>query len=90
MDEKIVQGMADLGTFMKYLGKGEHYSNFLVFFQREIEGKGVEGVLKEYLFSGEEVAERLLVMLFGGMFPLYLSLPLPLSLWGCVLCFEGE
>ncbi|PWY86442.1 hypothetical protein BO94DRAFT_556914 [Aspergillus sclerotioniger CBS 115572] len=67
VDEKIVRDMADVGTFLKYLGQGEHYSDYLAFFQHEIEGKGVERVLKEYLFSGEKVAERLLVMLFGGL-----------------------
>ncbi|RAL01929.1 questin oxidase family protein [Aspergillus ibericus CBS 121593] len=67
VDEKVVQGLTDAGTFLGYLGKEKHYSNYLAFFQQQIEAKGVEPVLHEYLFSGTEVAERMLVMLFGGL-----------------------
>ncbi|PYI12246.1 hypA-like protein [Aspergillus sclerotiicarbonarius CBS 121057] len=72
VDEKVVQDMANAGTFLKCLGNEKHYSDYLAFFQKQIEGKGVEKVLQEYLFSGEEVAERMLVMLFGGIPPLSL------------------
>lgn len=50
-----------------YLGKQEHYPDFLAFFQREIDAKGWETVLSEYLFKGTASADDLLVRLFGGI-----------------------
>ncbi|PSS00788.1 HypA protein [Coniella lustricola] len=49
-----------------YLGKGEHYPDFLAFFQREIDAKGWEGVLSEYVFAGTEAADDMLVRLYAG------------------------
>lgn len=54
------------GSFSQFLGKGPRYSDFLSFYQREIDAKGWEAVIKEYLFSGEEKAEDLLVRMFAG------------------------
>ncbi|KAG8158869.1 hypothetical protein KVR01_011312 [Diaporthe batatas] len=51
----------------RYLGKDQHYPDFLAFFQREIEAKGWEAVVSEYLFSGTEGAEDLLVRLYAGV-----------------------
>ncbi|KAH8772633.1 HypA protein [Diaporthe sp. PMI_573] len=51
----------------KYLGKDQYYPDFLAFFQREIERKGWEAVVSEYLFSGTEGAEDLLVRLYAGV-----------------------
>lgn len=51
----------------KYLGKDQYYPDFLAFFQREIERKGWEAVVSEYLFSGTEAAEDLLVRLYAGV-----------------------
>lgn len=51
---------------MAAMGKEENYPNFLAFFQQELEAKGVGSVLKEYLFSGDESAESMMVRLFGG------------------------
>jgi hypothetical protein len=51
----------------KYLGKGHYYSDFLAFFQREIERKGWEAVVSEYLFSGNGAADDLLVRLYAGL-----------------------
>jgi hypothetical protein len=45
----------------------EQYSNFLAFFQREIDEKGVPMVLNEYLFGGDELAESLLSRMFSGL-----------------------
>lgn len=50
-----------------YLGKDEYYPDFLAFFQREIDAKGWEAVLSEYLFSGTPSADDLLVRLFAGL-----------------------
>lgn len=51
----------------RYLGKDQYYPDFLAFFQREIESKGWEAVVSEYLFSGTEGAEDLLVRLYAGV-----------------------
>lgn len=69
MDENVVQSLHDKAKFKESLGKGKNYPSFLEFFQREIEQKGVERVLSEYVFSGDENAESMLVRLFGGMLP---------------------
>ncbi|KAK3403534.1 hypothetical protein B0T20DRAFT_389181 [Sordaria brevicollis] len=52
----------------KYLGKEEHYPDFLAFFKREIdlrEGR-YEEVVNEYLFKGTKEADDLLVRLYSG------------------------
>lgn len=50
-----------------YLGKEEHYPDFLAFFQREIDAKGWQAVLSEYLFQGTASADDLLVRLYAGL-----------------------
>ncbi|KAL7931253.1 hypothetical protein V8C35DRAFT_310812 [Trichoderma chlorosporum] len=49
-----------------YLGKGKHYPDFLKFFQDEIEEKGWEKVLLEYVFKGDERSETIFGRLFAG------------------------
>lgn len=61
-----VEAMQDRDVFKKYLGKMEYTHDYLEFFTREIEKKGVEATLQEYLFSGDETAEDLLARLFAG------------------------
>lgn len=57
----------------KYLGKEEHYPDFLAFFKREMDSPrrgerygGYEEVVNEYLFSGTPEADNLLVRLYSG------------------------
>ncbi|KAH8434572.1 questin oxidase family protein [Aspergillus melleus] len=66
-DEAVIQSLYDKEGFKKYLGRDKNYPSYLAFFQQEIEKKGVEKVLNEYLFSGEDNAENLLARLFGGL-----------------------
>lgn len=66
-DDAIVQSLYDKSRFKELLGRGRNYSNFLAFFQQEIDKKGVEYVLNEYLFKGDDNAETMLGSLFGGM-----------------------
>ncbi|KAJ5480178.1 hypothetical protein N7530_005687 [Penicillium desertorum] len=66
-DEKVITSFFDKYEFMKHMFQEEHYSNYLAFFQREIDAKGVPGVLKEYLFSGDKLAESLLSRMFAGL-----------------------
>lgn len=66
VDADVVKAMHDKAKFQEYLYKEKHYSNYLVFFQEEIDAKGVGDVLNEYLFKGDERAESMLSRLFGG------------------------
>lgn len=69
--DDVVQSLYDKAHFKEALGKERNYPNFLEFFQREINQRGVEGVLKEYVLreedDGDECAESMLVRLFGGL-----------------------
>ena len=48
------------------LGDEKYYHDFLVFFQEEMDKKGWENVLNEYLFKGDEIADDMLVRMYGG------------------------
>jgi hypothetical protein len=63
---EVVEKLNETGDFKEYLGKGKHYPNFLSFFQRQIEEKGVDAVLNEYVFAGNERAENMLCRVWGG------------------------
>ncbi|KAJ5947597.1 hypothetical protein N7466_000612 [Penicillium verhagenii] len=67
IDKGIVQTMHDSVNFQSYLGKAKQYSNFLSFFQTAIDTKGVDLVLEEYIFAGDDRAETMLCRLFGGL-----------------------
>ena len=67
LTEENVAAMSEPHGFKSFLGNAEYTHDYLEFFQREIEKKGVETVLQEYLFSGTEIAEDMLVRLFMGM-----------------------
>lgn len=58
--------MANQEHFAKYLGKEKYYHDYVTFFQREMERKGWENVLNEYLFSGTKQADDLLARTFAG------------------------
>lgn len=64
IDENIVKAMADNTKFKNYLGLQPQYSNFLLYFQREIETKGVKETLEKHLFANTEHAARMLPRLF--------------------------
>lgn len=52
--------------YKSYLGKEKYYHDFMIFFQDEIEKKGWENVLNEYVFAGDERADDMLVRMFAG------------------------
>lgn len=64
IDENIVKAMSDKERLKDYLDIYEQYSNFLLFFQREIEAKGVKKTLEEHLFADSEHAHRILPRVF--------------------------
>jgi hypothetical protein len=66
LEQTVVDDMHDPERFQTYLGREEYYHDFLVFFQDEIDKKGWEDVLNEYVFKGDERADDLLVRMFAG------------------------
>jgi hypothetical protein len=65
-EKKTVEDMSDPDNFKKYLGNGNYYHDYLVFFQGELEKKGVDGTLNEYIFAGDARADDMLIRMFAG------------------------
>lgn len=55
------------GDLRRFLGSMGETHDFLEFFKTELEAKGVDDVLNEYLFCGSELADNMLVRLYMGM-----------------------
>ncbi|KIW01608.1 uncharacterized protein PV09_07080 [Verruconis gallopava] len=64
--ESDVEAMSDPSKFQRYLSDERHYHDYLVFFQQEMQAKGWQNVVNEYLFAGDERADDLLVRTFAG------------------------
>ncbi|KAL2851188.1 hypothetical protein BJY01DRAFT_209318 [Aspergillus pseudoustus] len=67
VNEKVVQSLSEKSEYREALGKEKNYPNFLKFFQREIELKGTDAVLNEYVFAQDDNAESMMARLFGGL-----------------------
>jgi hypothetical protein len=65
VEERTVTDMAVPGHFQKYMAQEKYYHDYVIFFQKEMEAKGWEIVLNEYLFSGTEQADDLFTRLFA-------------------------
>ena len=61
-----MQAMHDPAVFKKHLGDEDYYHDYVVYFQSEMEAKGWQNVINEYLLSGDERANDMLVRLFAG------------------------
>ena len=66
LDMSIVEQMHDVTKFKTYLNDEKNYHNYLEFFRQEIEKKGYQQVVIEYLLIGDERADDLLSRLYGG------------------------
>lgn len=66
VDEESVKAMADKVKFYKFIDQEPQYSNYLAFFQREIDSKGVKATLEEHLFAGGDYADGLLSRVFAS------------------------
>lgn len=62
----IVKELQDPKKFISYLGPQKYYNDFLEFFEEEIDQKGWQDVLQEYVFAGDERAETMLVRMYAG------------------------
>lgn len=68
LKSSVVEDMkSDPVRFKKYLGSERYYHDFLVFFKEEIDDKGWQAVLNEYVFKGDDQADDMLVRMFGGI-----------------------
>ncbi|KAF2649155.1 hypothetical protein K491DRAFT_698346 [Lophiostoma macrostomum CBS 122681] len=66
LEQSVVKDMHAPEKYKSYLGKEKYYHDFLVYFQDEIDKKGWENVLNEYMFQGDERADDMLVRMFAG------------------------
>lgn len=58
--------LRDPEVFSKCLGSDDYYSDFMRFFEDEIDRKGVPAVLREYLFKGDERANDIFYRMYAG------------------------
>ncbi|AEO58371.1 hypothetical protein MYCTH_2305640 [Thermothelomyces thermophilus ATCC 42464] len=63
-----IDSLADPDVFLSRMVKIPEYTNFLVFFEREIEKKGWQAVVNEYCFAGTPVAENVFAQLYEGLY----------------------
>jgi hypothetical protein len=66
----LVEELRDWEKAKKRLGKEQYYTDWLQFFQHEIEQLGWEKTLAEYMFKGDERADDMLVRMFAGKLPI--------------------
>ena len=62
----MIQDLGDPAKYQKYLGNGRYYTDYLKFFEGEIDKKGWQNVLNEYVFARDERADDMLVRMFAG------------------------
>ncbi|EFQ85821.1 hypothetical protein CFE70_006479 [Pyrenophora teres f. teres 0-1] len=66
LQSSIVSDMHEPSRFQSYFGQEKYYHDFLVFFQEEINKKGWEATVQEYLFAETELADDMLARLYAG------------------------
>nr|POE51515.1 oxidoreductase afly [Quercus suber] len=66
LDSARVVDMRDPKKFKEYLGNEKYYQDFLAFFKAEMESSSWQEVLQNYVFSGDERADDMLVRMFAG------------------------
>jgi hypothetical protein len=64
--QPIIEELRTPAGFAKYLGDGTQYSNYLIHFENEIDEKGSDHVVAEYIFANDHRANDLLARLFTG------------------------
>ena len=74
VDKDFVKSFADVDQFQQHLGEQSHYSNYLLYFQREIEANGVRKTLEKHIFADTDHAHRLFALLYNGIFHPYIHL----------------
>ncbi|ORY71923.1 HypA protein [Pseudomassariella vexata] len=62
----LVEDLKDWEKAKKHLGKAKYYTDWLHFYQHEIERLGWQKALAEYMFKGDERCEDMMVRMFSG------------------------
>jgi len=65
-DESIVSKMQQPAEFVKLLGDGRQYKNFLQFFKGEIDNMGWQAAINHFVLSDNEIARKMLPLVFAG------------------------
>lgn len=68
VDEEVLRDMATEDGFYSRLGDMNHYTNYLVFFEREIDRQDWREVVNQYCFGRTRNADALLARMFDGAF----------------------
>lgn len=58
--------LKDSSIFEQCLGQDKYYGDFLKYFEFEVAEKGVQEVLKEYLFRGDDRANDIFCRMYTG------------------------
>lgn len=66
LDQEVLKDLRDPANYGKYLGKERYFRDYVAFFSEEIDKKGYEEVINEYVFKGDEKADDMLVRMFAG------------------------
>lgn len=66
VNDGVLEDLHDPVKFRRYLANERYYHDYLVFFQREMDKKGYEDVLNEYVLKGDERADDMLVRMYAG------------------------
>ncbi|KAK5042921.1 hypothetical protein LTR84_012010 [Exophiala bonariae] len=67
LDEELIEKLSDRRYFKSLLGYDAWFNDYTTFFKRKFELEGWQNVVNEYLFSGSDIADELLVRLFSGV-----------------------
>jgi hypothetical protein len=68
LDLDVVEQLADEAYFYERIGQITHYTNFLVFFEQQIEKRPWPDVVNEYVFNRGRIAEALLPLMYDGAY----------------------
>ncbi|KAH8698792.1 hypothetical protein BGW36DRAFT_340049 [Talaromyces proteolyticus] len=68
VDEATVEELGNPAVFRKHIGDVSQYTNFMMFFKKQIAAKGWQQVLQEYVFSGTPEAKTIFAQLYEGAF----------------------
>ncbi|PSN70517.1 hypothetical protein BS50DRAFT_520373 [Corynespora cassiicola Philippines] len=64
--EKTIKALHTPEGFKKYLGDYTQFTNYVMFFRGEVEKKGSQKVIAEYLFADDDRANDMMARLFTG------------------------
>lgn len=68
LENQVVEDLYDRSKFQTYLGNADYYRDFLIFFEQEIDKRGYEDVVNEYVLKGDDRADDMLARMYAGGF----------------------